>query len=61
MLSPRAANHGLETVARFAPDLEREDLMAVLAFAAQLARARRLQPVTPEVSHRRSPLLVWSK
>jgi uncharacterized protein (DUF433 family) len=29
------------------PDLERDDLMAVLAFAAQLARTRRLQPVTP--------------
>jgi uncharacterized protein (DUF433 family) len=28
------------------PDLEREDLLAVLAFAARLARTRRLQPVT---------------
>ena len=28
-------------------DLEREDLLAVLAFAAQLARTRRLQPVRP--------------
>jgi uncharacterized protein (DUF433 family) len=28
-------------------DLEREDLLAVLAFAAQLARTRRLQPVGP--------------
>jgi uncharacterized protein (DUF433 family) len=28
-------------------DLEREDLLAVLAFAAQLARTRRLQPVAP--------------
>jgi uncharacterized protein (DUF433 family) len=28
-------------------DLEREDLLAVLAFAARLARTRRLQPVTP--------------
>lgn len=28
-------------------DLEREDLLAVLAFAARLARIRRLQPVTP--------------
>ncbi len=28
-------------------DLERDDLMAVLAFAAQLARTRRLQPVAP--------------
>ena len=28
-------------------DLEREDLLAVLAFAAQLARTRRLQPVNP--------------
>jgi uncharacterized protein (DUF433 family) len=28
-------------------DLEREDLLAVLAFAAQLARTRRLQPVPP--------------
>lgn len=26
-------------------DLERDDLLAVLAFAAQLARTRRLQPV----------------
>lgn len=26
-------------------DLEREDLMAALAFAAQLARTRRIQPV----------------
>ena len=26
-------------------DLERDDLLAVLAFAAQLARIRRLQPV----------------
>ena len=26
-------------------DLEREDLLAVLAFAARLARTRRLQPV----------------
>jgi uncharacterized protein (DUF433 family) len=29
------------------PDLERDDLLAVLAFAARLARTRRLQPVTP--------------
>jgi uncharacterized protein (DUF433 family) len=28
-------------------DLEREDLLGVLAFAAQLARTRRLQPVAP--------------
>lgn len=28
-------------------DLERDDLLAVLAFAAQLARTRRLQPVAP--------------
>lgn len=28
-------------------DLEREDLMAVLAFAARLARTRRLQPIEP--------------
>lgn len=28
-------------------DLEREDLLAALAFAARLARTRRLQPVTP--------------
>ena len=28
-------------------DLEREDLLAVLAFAARLARTRRLQPVNP--------------
>lgn len=28
-------------------DLEREDLLAVLAFAARLARTRRLQPATP--------------
>lgn len=28
-------------------DLERDDLLAVLAFAAQLARTRRLQPVGP--------------
>ncbi len=28
-------------------DLEREDILAVLAFAARLARTRRLQPVTP--------------
>jgi len=28
-------------------DLEREDLLAVLAFAAELARTRRLQPVGP--------------
>lgn len=28
-------------------DLERDDLRAVLAFAARLARTRRLQPVTP--------------
>ena len=28
-------------------DLEPEDLLAVLAFAAQLARCRRLQPVGP--------------
>jgi uncharacterized protein (DUF433 family) len=28
-------------------DLEREDLLAVLAYAAQLARTRRLQPVGP--------------
>jgi uncharacterized protein (DUF433 family) len=28
-------------------DLEREDLLAVLAFAARLARTRRLQPVGP--------------
>jgi uncharacterized protein (DUF433 family) len=28
-------------------DLEREDGLAVLAFAARLARTRRLQPVTP--------------
>jgi uncharacterized protein (DUF433 family) len=27
------------------PDLERDDLLAVLAFAAKLARTRRLQPV----------------
>lgn len=27
-------------------DLEREDLLAVLAYAARLARTRRLQPVT---------------
>ena len=28
-------------------DLEREDLLAVLAYAARLARTRRLQPVSP--------------
>ncbi len=28
-------------------DLERDDLMAALAFAARLARTRRLQPVGP--------------
>jgi len=28
-------------------DLEREDLLAVLAFAAQLAKTRRLQPAAP--------------
>ncbi len=28
-------------------DLEREDLLAVLAFAARLAQTRRLQPVQP--------------
>jgi uncharacterized protein (DUF433 family) len=28
-------------------DLEREDLLAVLAFAARLSRTKRLQPVTP--------------
>ena len=28
-------------------DLERDDLLAVLAFAARLARTRRLQPVMP--------------
>jgi uncharacterized protein (DUF433 family) len=28
-------------------DLEREDLLAVLAFAARLAQTRRLQPVSP--------------
>ncbi len=28
-------------------DLERDDLLAVLAFAARLARTRRLQPVEP--------------
>ena len=29
------------------PDLEHEDLLAVYALAAQLARTRRLQPVAP--------------
>jgi uncharacterized protein (DUF433 family) len=29
------------------PDLEREDLLAVLAFAARLVRTRRLQTVVP--------------
>jgi uncharacterized protein (DUF433 family) len=28
-------------------DLERDDVLAALAFAAQLARTRRLQPVGP--------------
>jgi uncharacterized protein (DUF433 family) len=28
-------------------DLERDDLLAVLAYAARLARTRRLQPVGP--------------
>jgi uncharacterized protein (DUF433 family) len=28
-------------------DLERDDLLAALTFAARLARSRRLQPVTP--------------
>lgn len=28
-------------------DLERDDLLAVLAYAARLARTRRLQPVNP--------------
>ena len=28
------------------PDLERDDLLAVLSFAARLARTRRLQPVS---------------
>jgi uncharacterized protein (DUF433 family) len=28
------------------PDLERDDLLAVLAYAARLARSRRLEPVT---------------
>jgi uncharacterized protein (DUF433 family) len=28
-------------------DLERDDLLAVLAFAAQLSRTRRLQPLAP--------------
>jgi uncharacterized protein (DUF433 family) len=28
-------------------DLERDDLLAVLAFAARLAQSRRLQPVNP--------------
>lgn len=29
------------------PDLERDDLLAVLAYAAQLARTHRLQPANP--------------
>lgn len=29
------------------PDLERDDLRAVMAYAARLARTRRLQPVSP--------------
>jgi uncharacterized protein (DUF433 family) len=29
------------------PDLEREDLLAVLAFAARLVQSRRLEPVAP--------------
>lgn len=29
------------------PDLERDDLLAVLTFATQLAKTKRLQPVTP--------------
>jgi uncharacterized protein (DUF433 family) len=29
------------------PDLERDDLRAVMAYAARLVRTRRLQPVTP--------------
>jgi len=29
------------------PDLERDDLLAALAYAAQLARTRRLQPIIP--------------
>ncbi len=29
------------------PDLERDDLLAVLEFAARLARTHRLQPVSP--------------
>ncbi|HSQ56409.1 MAG TPA: DUF433 domain-containing protein, partial [Gemmata sp.] len=29
------------------PDLERDDLLAALAYAAQLARTRCLQPVSP--------------
>lgn len=29
------------------PDLEREDLQAVLAYAARLARSKRLDPVAP--------------
>ncbi len=29
------------------PDLEREDLLAALAFAARLSRTKQLQPVNP--------------
>jgi uncharacterized protein (DUF433 family) len=29
------------------PDLEREDLLAALAFAARLSQTKRLQPVGP--------------
>jgi uncharacterized protein (DUF433 family) len=29
------------------PDLERDDLLAVLAFAARLARTKRMEPATP--------------
>jgi uncharacterized protein (DUF433 family) len=37
----------LEEILADYADLERDDLLAVLAFAAQLARTRRLQPVGP--------------
>jgi len=45
LLEPLSSGMTMEQVLTDYPDLEREDLLAVFAFGAQLARTQRLRPV----------------
>ncbi len=50
MLELLSSGMTLEEVLADYEDLERDDLLAVLGFAARLARTRRLEPVEPRDS-----------